>query len=322
MNWLNEETLQPLPIHDTRINDIYIKIPKRENFLYLFHQSYGKVAEVEKRRDFEYAAIYNKQDGLIYEAGLDFQDTFAEADPAPRTGQISKAVNATIRARLKSLVAQARSTLSARQLSKDGCMKLKDYKEYELEDAMRSYFLSGVSSSEVDYESNYAPEWHEDRLLDYLEDKEGYIQREVERVWSETQEDIALQVKKIDLIKWWLKNLESKPDSRLHRQRNILRSLRECPAKTVNVTIFKNEEKFTFRTRVNGLNSPAVYSYSSWNMPTKDREHFERRFGNDGWYYPEEIIDISYRGKSLYSATVYEPLQTKERDSESLKLTM
>ena len=62
--------------------------------------------------------------------------------------------------------------------------------------------------------------------------------------------------------------------------------------------------------------------YSTYPMPVKDREQFASLFGGHASYDPEDIVDIAYRGKSLYRAEAYEPQKMEEQESESPTLTL
>lgn len=148
---------------------MYIKIPKRENFFYLFCQWHNKSPEAESGHDFEYAALYNKQDGLVYNAGLDFQETFPEAATGPKISRLSKTVNESIRTRLEDFVAQNQPDLSMRKVSEKGLAELEDYKKYQLEKDIQRYFLKGLGNSEDENQRYYDHEWTEEDLLDYQE---------------------------------------------------------------------------------------------------------------------------------------------------------
>lgn len=321
-NWLKDETIKPLTRTVDRMNKVYIKIPKRENFFYLFCQWHNKSPEAESGHDFEYAALYNKQDGLVYNAGLDFQETFPEAATGPKISRLSKTVNESIRTRLEDFVAQNQPDLSMRKVSEKGLAELEDYKKYQLEKDIQRYFLKGLGNSEDENQRYYDHEWTEEDLLDYLEDADGYIERTAEKIWSKRREAILLQRQRRALIKTGVEELEKESDSPLHRQRKILLSMRNSPAKTVSVTIHKNGVEYTFKTTAAELCRETVASYSTYPMPAKDREQFAALFGRHASYGPEDIVDIAYRGKSLYSAEAYEPQEPEEQESESPTLTL
>lgn len=318
-NWLKDETIKPLTRTVNRMNKVYIKIPKRENFFCLFCQWHNKSLEVESGHDFEYAALYNKQDGLVYDAGLDFQETFPEAATGPKISQLSKTVNESIRLRLEDLVAKNQTDLSMRKLSEKGLAELEDYKKYQLVKDIRRYFLNGMENSEEENQRYYDHEWTEEDLLDYLENADGYIERTAEKIWSKRQEAILLQQKRGALIKTGLEELEKEADSLLHRQRAISYALRNSPAKMVSVTIHKDGVEFTFKTT-----ATEVYrgTYSKFSMPIKERYQFEHLFGNSASYATADIVKITYRGKSLYSAEPYEPQEPEDQEPESPKLTL
>ena len=318
-NWLEDETLRPLTRAVNGSNKVYIKIPKRENFFYLFFQRFNKSLEAESGHGFAYAALYNKQDGLVYNAGLDFRETFPEAATGPTVFQLSKTVNESICTRLEDLVAKNLTDLLAQRLSERNLSQLEDYKKYQLEADIRTHFFQGLTSSEVEYQIGYDPTWTAEELLDYLEDADGYIDRKVETLRSASQEYFLLELQKTNLIKSGLEKLEKEADSPLHRQRKILYALRNSPAKTVKVTIHKNGIEFTFRTTATEVSRG---TYSKFSMPIKELYQFETLFGSSASYAAADIVNITYMGKSLYRAEAYEPQEAKAEESESPTLTL
>ena len=67
-SWLRDESFRPLiddsPKHGTQV---FIKVPKDEEFIYLYRQyCYDKEDVVRRSDKFENSGIYNKLDGKIY----------------------------------------------------------------------------------------------------------------------------------------------------------------------------------------------------------------------------------------------------------------
>jgi hypothetical protein len=73
-------------------------------------------------------------------------------------------------------------------------------------------------------------------------------------------------------------------------------------AKTVNVTICKNDIDFTFKAEADQFRRDCESHYSDWNIVAADRREFERRFGRNAHYGPEDILRIEYARSVLYQA--------------------
>ena len=79
-------------------------------------------------------------------------------------------------------------------------------------------------------------------------------------------------------------------------------AVKDSGAKTVNVTIIKGGEEYSFKYSADRLSRYLDGRYSAWEMPPKDRDGFYERFGRYSDFTPEDITEISYRGKTLYEA--------------------
>ena len=77
-------------------------------------------------------------------------------------------------------------------------------------------------------------------------------------------------------------------------------AMETTPAKTVNVTIFKDGVEFTFKTGTDSLRRDCQSYYSTWYMTAADRREFERIYGRSADYYPQETQRITYARSVLY----------------------
>ena len=90
-------------------------------------------------------------------------------------------------------------------------------------------------------------------------------------------------------------------------------AVKNTDAKSLVVTANKEGKELTFKIDAAALRRDPSSYYSDWDIPAKDRREFERTFGARNHLYPEDIVDISYCGKSIYSAEPYEePVETED----------
>ena len=113
-----------------------------------------------------------------------------------------------------------------------------------------------------------------------------------------------------------LQAIEADEDGQLQRIKRIMDAIEKSGAQAVKVTINKNGEEFTFKTSALELKRDPVSYYSTYNIAAEDRKIFEKKFGRCANYKPEEIVGITYRGKSIYSAEPYAPEQSETTGME------
>lgn len=66
--WLEEASPRVYEIRDGDRADLYIKAEKNKDFSYLYHYTTSEPDGVKRFRTFDYAGIFCKSDGLIYDA--------------------------------------------------------------------------------------------------------------------------------------------------------------------------------------------------------------------------------------------------------------
>ena len=116
-----------------------------------------------------------------------------------------------------------------------------------------------------------------------------------------------IDLRKLKSLKEHLAEIECDKNGPLHRIRAIKKAVEDSGAQTVKVTIFKNGIEFSFKTATDTLRRTHS-TYSRWDIPAAERREYENLFKFDS-YRPEEIMEISYRGKAIYTAEPYEPVQ-------------
>ena len=203
-------------------------------------------------------------------------------------------LTARVQALVEERVDNNPENLEISELSIRGKDKLSTFAEYEAKNEARKAFIEGKTSEGVKYECWYScNDWnHDEELLSYIANPQGYAEKEAERYYNEHQQDILLTLRKNELLKTELMKFEQQEDSPTHRIRRIIEAAKGTDAKSLTVTADKEEKEL---------------------RPAKDRRAFEETFGPQSHLYPEDIVDISYCGKSIYSAEPYEePVETEE----------
>jgi hypothetical protein len=86
--------------------------------------------------------------------------------------------------------------------------------------------------------------------------------------------------------------------------KRIIRAIKDTPAKTVTVSIRKDDIELTFKAEADQFRKDCITNYSDYDIVASDRQEFRRIFGKNANYTPEEIIKIEYARNVLYQAEV------------------
>ena len=169
------------------------------------------------------------------------------------------------------------------------------------EDVEKDFIFNKTSETLEDEYRKYSSTKSKD-ILDYLTDKESFVEREgrkfvVDNI-SEILKDVVISNKKREL----LKQIEDNPNHLYHKKREIINAIIENNCYTVNVTIEKDNKQQTFKYNANTLKNNYSSSYlSSYDIENRsDREKFHSEFGYSADFYYDDIVKITYGKKTLY----------------------
>ena len=306
--WLRSGETNLLFLKLERESYIFLRLPKRPGFDYLFAQRQYRGDGALHAEGIEYAGIYNAADGLVYDAdyalihaeGLD--DTLAERSK----GCLRKRLKQDVRALVERRVAGDRSNLAICELTDARSLeRLEQYRKYRAQSAARELILGGLTPEDAGFSCHYRPDqWTEDTLLDYLADPLGYAEREAARFWAddENQAEMLLDFLAHDALAAEYEKLAADAENPVHTVRRIMEAVAFTDAKTVTVTIHKDGQDFTFKTEASVLRRDCTNTYGTWYIVAADRREFEKRFGRSAEYAPGEIVRITYARKVLYEA--------------------
>jgi len=283
-----------------------IRVRKNADFDYLYTQQryYNSNSDknfgIERREKFEYAGIYCRRDGLVYDGSNALESLFD--DPEARTmhkannlrNQLKFAVCKTVEA----AIGNDRNNLRITEVStKQEIEKLERYRSYGVVGEARKAYLSSDDDSEslvLTFQCDYQPEqWTEDSLLAYILDPNSYVRAEVKAYIDSHQEHMLSNFFANDMFMAAYKKIVDNPSNPVHYVKRIMRAMSVSSAKTITVTIRKADTEFTFKTEAREFRSDCTSSYGNWNIVAADRKEFERIFGRDH-YRPEDIIRIEY----------------------------
>lgn len=322
--WIKEQSYQPLVTGSEKDIDgirIFIKIPRCEDFDYLYGQNhYYKTNSLIRQNNLSYLGMYCHLDGLIYDSNGFFYKSIPQLEAKKEISVMQCEAENSVREKVEKWLDNDRTRLEVKELSTEKAITALDYykKHYAANNA-RKLFMNGADNSVVPFCCEYTLKiWDEDDLLDYIRDPNSYIDAAAQKYINEHQENMLLQILKNDNVSSQLQRLLDDSENVVHRIRAISDAVRKSNAKTVNVTINKDDTEFTFKIEAKQLVGDHNF-YGTWCIPAADRRQFENLFGRSADVLPEDIIKITYNRSVLYEC---EPFETEQDDDYSIGITM
>ena len=304
--WLKGSEAGSFMFQKHEINYVVIKAQKNADFDYLYTQHNHGCSSIKRGDKFEYAGIYCRRDGLVYDAQyylLTIKESLegiislsAKLLLARMIGEVCDAVVAAI--------GNDRSKLHVKKLTQTQDLNaLEHAKEYGAATTARELFLSGVDGTAPQYRCAYTSlYWEEDTLLEYILDPADYVSRTATAYIAENQDAILLAFLKNDEIAKEYAALTDTPQNPVHTIRKIMWAMRATEAKTVRVTICKDGKEFSFKTDANDMRRDCGFHYDIYHIIGADKGKFEALFGRHSHYDPADILRIVYGRTTIYEA--------------------
>lgn len=305
-NWLASGDAGPCCFQEKGYSYILIRVEKNADFEYLFCQRQYNKEGLVRDSTFKYAGIYCRKDGLLYDAEYDL--TSMEENPEPLKSRSAEALReklkAAVREKVEAAVGNDRNSLQVTELTDSRLVNQLEYTlNYSAKEAARKHYLDTIDFEPPVFSCHYDPDrWKEDSLLSYIADPEGYAGKEAEDYIAENQESMLFTFLYNEAVLKEYRAILADTENPVHLIKKISAAMATTSAKTVNVTIHKNETEFTFKTEAFSLRGDCGSHYNSWSIVAADRRKFEELFGRSADYTPEEILRITYARNVLYEA--------------------
>jgi len=282
-----------------------MRVRKNADFDYLYTQRQYNNTDIERGGKFEYAGLYCRRNGLVYDCQYAARELFddSEAQNARSEEALLKYLKAAVRSSVETTIGNDRNNLRITELTTERMLEnLVRYKESSANGHARKVYLdSDVGDYEFIFQCDYRPEqWTEDSMLAYILDPDGYVQAEAKKYINSHQEAMLTDFLESDMVATEYRAIVDNPSNPIHLVKRIMRAVSASSAKTVTVTIRKDGTEFTFKTDPKELRSDCTSHYSDWNIVAADRKEFERVFGRSARYGPEDILRIEYARSVLY----------------------
>jgi hypothetical protein len=282
-------------------------VRKNADFDYLYVQRQYDGDGVLIGEGLQFAGIYCKQDGTIYEWRLGDM----ERDDTEKGGT-QKALmfflRDDVRRAVENVIKNDRGNLSISEIpdtAKPAARFDGDYK-YIAEKTARNHF---IFKEDTVYPYSYSCPYEfeirtEKEFLEYILDPVSFTAAETMKYIESHQAEILKDFLIGDMIAAEYTAIQVNPLNPLHSTKRILWAMRTydaTKAKKVNVTILKDGLQMTFKTNAKQFRED-IERYPGWRIEKADRPEFEKAFGPAADYGSDDIIRITHGSTVLYEA--------------------
>ncbi len=314
--WLQDDITKPAVIRNGDYVDTVIRVPYDDDFDFIFHQNSYNGEPLTVNANMAYCGIYNKLDGQLYDVKFPLKGKLDDMDSAKSILDIEQQFNDDVRAFIEGVVGNDVDHLrspSFEDAKYDN--RLDDFRRNYADSIVTRMYLGGDSADDIRFQCGYYLDRSSSALmLRYLKYRDATVEEAATGYWQTHQDDMLLELRKNEILREKLRVLEANPNHPLHKQKAVMDAVKDSGAKTVNVTIIKGGEEYSFKYSADRLSRYLDGRYSAWEMPPKDRDGFYERFGRYSDFTPEDITEISYRGKTLYEADSLMPSESADED--------
>ena len=152
-----------------------------------------------------------------------------------------------------------------------------------------------------EYQYNIKVEMMDDDYIDYLSNPHEYIQNKIKNFMKD-ENRLSLLFESIityEAAVHQMDTLLNNPD--IQHERNMKDILNNIDAKTVTIKVVKDNKEWFGKIDTCFLKICKTYNYIPiYNCSKNDRDSFEKTFGSRADLYPEDIVEILFRNKTIY----------------------
>lgn len=319
--WFPQETVPFYTLRDKNETLVVMKVPYDEDFDFIYCQRNYGTDPLSRNTAFIYSGIYNRLDNKLYDMQYPLRGVFPQMDSKMSFTELTDKIEADVRQYVADYVdIESDNLMDAGFKDPVSGARFEEYQEVDADKSARRMFLSGQTSDDVEYTCGFTLDKASTKLvLDYLRTPKAVVEGLGNEYMSSCSDDIVFDLLSNELLKEYLRDFEEAEDSPLLRQKAIIDAVNKSGAQTLSVTVQRDDIALTFKYPARYFKMTSMQSYSAWDIPSKERHDFYEAFNNSHGFSPEEITDISFRGKSIYSADPYIPIDS---ESEGFNISM
>lgn len=317
--WFNNPSSCQLSRGDNYSTEHLIKIPYEKDFDLLFYSRTWREQNIKLDEKLESTGLYFRKDGCIYNPSYSLEhclESSAMLTDHTSKADFAKKFTELVKTKVEEIIDNKRSNISIKELTDSYLLnQMEYYAEYGAANAAKKEFIKGNAVSDIVYQCPYSTDSMSDKeYIQFILDKEPLVEETAKAYIEDHQENILAQFYNNALLKKELQSIYDDPGHILHRVKAIIDAVQESGAKTVNVSINKEDKDFTFKYETRTLTvAPSSY-YSTYNMKASDRREFEDMFGRNADFYPNEITKITYGRNVIYDSSEFDMTEIEDAD--------
>ena len=315
-SWLESDKYM-ISVKDYSSEEQLFKIPLNDDFTFIYYKSVSQDDSVGLNKDLKNVGLYYKKDGCIYNPNYYLKSMCVETQifkSKSAKADFAEQLTAAVREYVEKVIDNNVNNLSTREISDE--WKLQDvayYIKHTAKDEARSLFLTDTETVDISYECNCSISGITDsEYIRFIIDKESLIAMKADVYIKESQEDILAQFFENAALKNELQKIYDDSDNDLYRIKAIKEAVEKSCAKTVNVTVNKDNKDFTFKYEADQLCRDPNGYYFNWGMKSSDEKDFEYFFGRDARFYPKDITQITYCRNVIYDSSELDMAETED----------
>lgn len=315
-NWLESDEYM-ISNKDSYAEEQLFKVPLNDDFTFIYYKRVSQDESIGLNKDLKNVGLYYKQDGCIYNPDYYIKSMCEETTMFKSKSQKSdfaEQLTAAVKDYVEKVIDNNVNNLATREISDE--WKLQDvayFIEHTSKSQVRALFLSDIEASDIEYECycNFNS-LTDSEYIRFITDKDALIVLKADEYISEHQEDILAQFYQNTALRKELQKIYDDPENDLYRIKAIKDAVERSGAKTVNVTINKDDKEFTFKYDAAQLCRDPNGYYYSWGMKSSDEKDFEYFYGRGAHIYPNDITQITYCRNVIYDANEFDMTETED----------
>lgn len=315
-DWL-ESDRNSISLGDEGNERILYKSQINDDFILLYYKNTSKDDFIGLTSDLVNSGIYYKRDGCIYNPGY-YLKLMCEESPIIKaksaTADITEQLSLAVREYVESIVNSNTENFSQGKITSERELNdLSYFTNYTAKDCARVLFLADKNISDIAYKckGKIGP-FSNNNYLEFITNKDSLIKAKGDNFIAENKKGILLQLKENSAIAEELQKIYDDPEHELFRIKAIINAVKESGAKTVNVTINKDNKDFTFKYNADNLCRDPNGYYKNWGMKSSDEKDFEYFFGRGAKFYASDITQISYCRNIIYDSSEFDMTETED----------
>lgn len=320
MAWLRDGQ-DLLAVERTKVWACFIKIPQQEGIDLIFHQDgYAGLRQLPCIDcGFKPTGVYMKNEQKLYCPNIPACAVPGwKNDPKVTMWGLREEFCKEVSESIEDRVNNGRKGLPKELTDEKLIEGLNRYRDILADDSAACLLIESVPIECLRFKSQYIVTDMDDGLLDYLQDRKGFVDRTAMVYISLHREEILSKLMKIDILREKYDAILADPDNPFHRMRQISDAVRASGAATVRVTIEKDGAQATIRTSAKSL-SGYHPTYNDFDAPAADRKAFRDAFGSLASFSANDVRTITYGRKTIYEAPAPE---VKQADTPIKGFTM